>query len=96
MWEPQKDASVLTNQEIKWAALLVVVVSFARAQLRKRWPDQVRRWEHLVDLSILVTVIFLMMAALTNLGREPGRPMPAGPTRIASVALTDISVESHS
>lgn len=87
---------MLTNQEIKWAALLVVVVSVARAQLRKRWPDQERRWEHLVDLSILVTVIFLMMAALTNLGREPGRPMPAGPTRIASVALTDISVERHS
>lgn len=87
---------MLTNEEIKWAALLVVVVSFARAQLRKRWPDQVRRWEHLVDLSILVAVIFLMMAALTNLGREPSRPMPAGPTRIASVALTDISLERHS
>ncbi|NRH44618.1 MULTISPECIES: hypothetical protein [Pseudomonas] len=87
---------MLTNQEIKWAALLVVVVSVARALLRKRWPDQVRRWEHLVDLSILVAVIFLMMAALTNLGREPGRPMPAGPTRIASVTLTDISLESHS
>jgi MFS superfamily sulfate permease-like transporter len=86
---------VLTNQEIKWAVLLVVVVSFARVQLRKRWPDQMRRWEHPIDLLILVTVIFLMMAALTNLGREPGRPMPAGPTRIASVTLTAISLEKH-
>ena len=87
---------MLTNQEIKWAALLVVVVSVARAQLRKRWPDRVRRWGHLVDLSILVTLIFLMMAALTNLGREPGRLMPAASTRLASVALTDISLENHS
>ncbi|EHK69101.1 hypothetical protein PPL19_20651 [Pseudomonas psychrotolerans L19] len=86
---------MLTNQEIKRAALLVVVVSFARAQLRKRWPDQVRRWEHLVDLSILMMVIFLMMAALSNLGRKPGRPMPAWPTRIASVALTEILLGSY-
>lgn len=96
VWKPQKDPIVSMNQEINWAALLVVVVNCARVQLRKRWPDRVRGWERLADLLILGTVIFLMMAALTNLGREPGRPMSAGPTRIASVALTDISLERHS
>ena len=86
---------MLMNQGIKWAALLVVVVSFARAQLRQRWPDQLRQWEHPVDLLILVTMIFLMMAATTNLGREPGRPIYSGPTKVASVALTNISLEHH-
>lgn len=85
VWKPQKDASVLTNQEIKWAALLVVIVSFARVQLRKRWPDRMRQWEHLIDLLILGTMIVLMMAALSNWGKPPSRPMPAGPARIACV-----------
>lgn len=74
---------MLTNQEIKFVALLVVIVSFARVQLRKRWPDRMRRWEHLIDLLILVTLLFLTMAALSNWGTPSGKPMPAGPTRIA-------------
>ena len=95
VWTPQKDAGVLTNQENKWATLLVVIVSFASAQLRKRWPDRMRRWEHLIDLLILVTMIFLMMAALSNWGKPPGRPVPAGPTRIACLTWPIIPSESH-
>jgi len=72
-----------TNQEIKWILIIVVAVCYAKAWLRKRWPDEMRTWHQLMELVILFTMLFLMVAALYNMTRPAAKPKPTGPSSVA-------------
>lgn len=76
-----------TNQEIQWILMLVLIVCYAKAWLCKRWSNGMRTWGQLTELAIVVTMLFLMVAALYNMTRPAAKPKAMGPSSVAALTM---------